>query len=105
MSGFVHPNVDRISRNFSLEEGFFIHFESNPFDGLIVVSFVTLLLFFEISKLSCIRAVQRRDARFIAKKITKVMKSFETGSIDIFAGQFACLRTKVHEMAGKLRAA
>jgi hypothetical protein len=103
MSGFVHPNVDSVARHFSPQEGFSIHFEANPFEGLIVSSFVTLLIFFEISELSCIRSIQRRDARFLAKKLAKGMMKIRAGSIDIFPGQFVCLKAKIDEIVLQLR--
>jgi hypothetical protein len=102
MSRFVHPNVDAIERNFSREEGFSIHFEVNPFEGLVVSSFITLLLFFEITKLDCLRKIQRRDARFLAKKLAGALKKMEAGSIKIFSGPFVCLKDKVDDIVAEL---
>jgi hypothetical protein len=102
MSRFVHPNVDMIGRNFSQEKGFSIHFEHNPFEGLIISSFTALLLFSEMSKLNCFRKIQRRDARFLAKRIAKALKKLGSGSIEIFSGPFVCLKAKVDDIVIEL---
>jgi hypothetical protein len=99
LSRSIHPNVENIGQKFSVEKGFVLFAESNPFDGLLLAAFVVVLLFDEISRLTSLREVQRRDARFILKKIVRAVNAIESRSLQIFPDEFACLEDKMRSVA------
>jgi hypothetical protein len=105
MSTFVHPNVDSWDRYFYRETGFRIHFEDNPFEGLFVCVFVLILLFSEIAQLTVLRQLQRRDARFICKRLASSMQLMEGGGAQIFAGRFSCVKEKMSDAVREAAAA
>jgi hypothetical protein len=97
MSKFVDPNVDTLNKHFSEETGFAIHVDDNPFEGLLICSFVLILLFSELSQLNCFSVTQKRDARFACKKIARILLSIESQDIQVFPGTFACVKEKVKD--------
>jgi hypothetical protein len=104
LSSFVHPNVDSIHRNFSLNEGFRIHFDDNPFEGALVCASMMVLLFSELAQMSCLRKEKRRDARVFAKRIAEVIFLTETDRVTIFPGDFECLREKLRDAVMEIAA-
>lgn len=103
LSSFVHPNLDSILRNFSLKDGFKIHFYDNPFEGALICASMLVLLFSELSQLSFLRQQQRRDARVFSKKTAKVIFGTETDHIKIFPGDFECLKEKLNDAMHEIR--
>jgi hypothetical protein len=104
LSSFVHPNVDSIHRNFSLSEGFSIHFNDNPFEGALICASMMVLLFSELGQMSCLRKEQRRDARVFARKIAVAIFRTESERVTIFPGDFECLKEKLHDAIEEIAA-
>jgi hypothetical protein len=102
LSQSIHPNVENIGQKFSIEKGFSLFAESNPFDGLLLAAFVLVLFFDEISRLSSLRKIQKRDARFVVKGIVKAVSAIENHSLQIFPHEFACLRSKMRSIAADI---
>jgi hypothetical protein len=103
MSKFVHPNVDSLHQNFSLNEGFRIHFDDNPFEGALICASMLVLLFSELGQMSCLRKQQCRDARFFAKKASKAILGTESDTVTIFPGDFKCIKDKLHDAMQEIR--
>ena len=100
LSQSIHPNVENIGQKFSVERGFALFSESNPFDGLLLAAFVLVLLFDEISRLSSLREIQKRDARFVVRKVIRAVNAIGNRSLQIFPHEFACLKNKMKSIAG-----
>jgi hypothetical protein len=105
LSQSVHPNVDTLHRYFSEEEGFAIHVETNPFEGLIIFSFVVVLLFAELAQLQFFKKIQRRDAGFEAKKMANLISALNSGGLEIFPGTFGCLKDKLKDAVMEAKSA
>ena len=88
-----------------MSDGFSIFVDDNPFEGALICSFVSLLLFAELAQLGVLSKIQRRDARFQAKQLAKILRTMETESLKVFAGGFLCLKQKIEdaeiEIAGR----
>jgi hypothetical protein len=69
--------------------------QGSPFDGLLLVAFVLVLLFDEISQMPCLRAIQKRDARFAMRKIARAVNAIDSNVLQIFPGEFVCLKDKL----------
>jgi hypothetical protein len=103
LSRFVHPDVDAIERFFDFESGFAIFVDDNPFEGIIIFGFLSVLLFSEISQLNYLTTVQKRDARFYANKLARSLRALNTKSMTVFAGDFSCLKSKVEQAIGEIQ--
>ncbi len=103
LSQSIHPNVEKIGQKFSVERGFALFSESNPFDGLLLAAFVLVLLFDEISSNELFAGNSKRDARFVVRKVIRAVNAIGNRSLQIFPHEFACLKKQNEVNCGRRR--